>query len=88
MSVGIKKQSGYLILRITDNGRGISQEEIDSPHSFGIIGIREPVHFWGGQSQIEGIPGKGTVLEVAIPFCSGPRKKRNSSREHAEGGLA
>jgi signal transduction histidine kinase len=84
MTVGIKKQSGNLMLIITDNGRGISQEEIGRPHSFGIIGIRERVHFWGGQSHIEGIPDRGTVLKVAVPLYSGCGEKRYSARKHAE----
>ena len=79
MSVDIKRESGNLMLTITDNGRGISPEEISSPHSFGIIGIRERVHFWGGQSHIEGIPDKGTVLKIVIPLRSARGKKRKQA---------
>jgi PAS domain S-box-containing protein len=76
MSVSVRKKSGYLVLVIADNGRGISDEEINNPHSFGIIGIRERVHSWGGQSHLEGIPDNGTVLTVSIPLDSARRNRR------------
>jgi PAS domain S-box-containing protein len=77
MVISVRKQSDDLVLRITDNGKGISDEQINSPHSFGIIGIRERVHFWGGQSHFQGTPDKGTVLTVSIPLDSGRRNKKS-----------
>lgn len=76
MSVSVRKESGNLVLIIADNGRGITHAEIDNPHSFGIIGMRERVHSWGGQSHLEGASDKGTVLTVSIPLDSGRRNRK------------
>jgi PAS domain S-box-containing protein len=66
--VGIERKNGNLLLKIIDNGRGISKEEIGSPDSFGIMGIRERVIFWGGHTVIRGIPGKGTSVVISVPL--------------------
>lgn len=55
-------------LRVVDNGRGISQKEISSPQSIGLIGIRERVFILGGRIRIYGIQGKGTALFVRVPI--------------------
>jgi signal transduction histidine kinase len=36
--------------------------------SLGLIGIRERALVWGGQTQIQTSPGKGTEIIVSIPL--------------------
>jgi signal transduction histidine kinase len=59
-----------LMLIIRDNGRGIRQEEIANPSSFGLIGMRERLSPYNGWLKIKGVPDKGTTLTVAIPLAS------------------
>lgn len=68
-SVNIKlaETNDSVELIIEDNGRGVSEEEINDTASFGIIGIRERVNFCGGRFSIKGVPGKGTTVKVTIP---------------------
>ncbi|MCX7984252.1 MAG: sensor histidine kinase [Bacteroidetes bacterium] len=54
-------------LRVKDNGRGITEEEIKHPRSFGLIGIRERAQQWGGTFSIIGYPNKGTEVLITIP---------------------
>ncbi len=54
-------------LVISDDGRGITREEIDDPRSFGLIGIRERTHAWSGSATFTGKPGEGSVVSVSIP---------------------
>ena len=54
-------------LRIYDNGRGITAEEISSPQSIGLIGMRERVFILGGRMRILGTPEQGTALLVRVP---------------------
>lgn len=68
-----------IVLKIMDNGRGITTDQMMKPQSFGIIGIRERVRFWGGTSTFEGIPGDGTIVTIAIPF----KKTTNMTRPQA-----
>lgn len=59
-----------LVMRVVDNGRGITEEELKDPRSFGLIGMRERVIPWGGEVKVKGLPGQGTTVEVTLPFGS------------------
>jgi len=61
-----------VVLTIRDNGKGITRDQLTKPQSFGIIGIRERVRFWGGTSTFEGEPARGTTVTISIPFKKGP----------------
>ena len=60
-----------VILTVRDNGRGITEEQIAGSHSFGLLGIRERVRFWGGEVTITGVPDAGTAVIVKLPLGSG-----------------
>jgi len=66
--ISLSRGERGLILEIKDNGTGISPEQIKSPRSFGIIGMRERALAVGGEVTIEGIPMKGTAVKVEIPL--------------------
>jgi PAS domain S-box-containing protein len=68
VTVNIKYQDGKMIMRIRDNGKGITKEQLFSSSSFGIIGMRERVRALRGEIDIRGIPGKGTTVTAAIPL--------------------
>jgi signal transduction histidine kinase len=55
-------------LEIQDNGKGISQDQIKDFKSLGIHGMKERAIVFGGQVNIEGIAGKGTIVKVEIPI--------------------
>jgi signal transduction histidine kinase len=44
------------------------EEEMENPKSFGLIGIRERVFVWGGETQILSKEGDGTTIMVSIPW--------------------
>lgn len=56
-----------LSLEVKDDGKGIAEKEVRKPKSFGLIGMRERIHFLGGDFEISGETGKGTTLKVSIP---------------------
>jgi PAS domain S-box-containing protein len=68
VQVSLKEKMGSLTLRVTDNGKGIINEQIFDPKSLGIVGIKERVHSWGGEVKISGRPGKGTTVVVRMPI--------------------
>lgn len=80
VKVNLEKDKKNVILRVVDNGKGISKKALADPGSFGIMGIRERVRFWGGQSSFSTSPGKGTVMIVSIPLdkTSGNAERENS----------
>jgi len=67
IKISLAEQTDGLYMEISDNGRGITEKEIASRKSIGIIGMRERIAFFGGSLQIEGRPGKGTMVMVKIP---------------------
>lgn len=68
--IGFSVSDGKLFLGIIDNGKGIRDEDLNSPESFGLIGLRERVYSRKGSVSIKGIRGKGTVIEVVFPLAS------------------
>ena len=57
-----------LLMKLTDNGKGISDIDIQDSKSFGLIGIRERAHMFGGTVAIVGEEGKGTTVSTRIPL--------------------
>jgi hypothetical protein len=55
-------------MEMRDNGRGVSDKEIEDKRSFGILGMRERALFIGGRFHIRGVPGVGTGVRVEIPY--------------------
>jgi signal transduction histidine kinase len=59
--------SDTLALKVEDNGRGIQEQELESPRSLGFLGLRERVLAFGGSIDVRGQEGKGTTVSVSIP---------------------
>jgi two-component system sensor histidine kinase UhpB len=70
VTVRLREKNGMLSLMVRDNGKGITKKQILDSKSFGLIGMRERVHPWGGAVDIKGIPGKGTTVLVDVPARS------------------
>jgi PAS domain S-box-containing protein len=67
VEISLQKKDGQIELKVQDNGRGITEEELTSPQSFGLMGLRERAILFGGNTVIQGLPGKGTTVTVKIP---------------------
>jgi len=67
VQVIIKRHGDTVEMQVSDNGKGITQAQIRNPGSFGITGMRERVHYLGGNLFISGNTG-GTTVNVAIPI--------------------
>jgi len=68
VDVNLSQRDNELALVIHDNGKGITQEQLDSFSSIGIIGIRERARNLNGEAVIHGNPGNGTTVEILLPF--------------------
>ncbi len=71
VTVNLKVDPSNVELVITDNGKGISQEQTSSPYSFGLVSMRERVLPWDGRVEISGEDNKGTTVKVTVPFQDG-----------------
>ena len=68
VKVSLRLRDGQVMLEVKDNGKGITEKQFSDPTSFGLIGIRERVNFFGGDVKINGIRNKGTMVTVCIPL--------------------
>ena len=68
VSVHLADTDDSLVLKVEDNGRGIQEQEIESPRSLGFLGLRERVLAFGGSIDVKGQEGRGTTVSVDIPL--------------------
>jgi PAS domain S-box-containing protein len=70
VDISLKKTARSLTLTVEDNGKGITDEKVNDPRAFGIVGMRERIHLLGGEVKIEGKAGGGTIVKVILPIAS------------------
>jgi signal transduction histidine kinase len=68
VNVNLNQLDNLIELCVKDNGRGITQEELGDPKSFGLLGIRERAYYWGGSVDIKGAQNEGTIVIVQLPL--------------------
>ncbi len=69
VQIDLSTAGGVLSLEISDNGRGLSQEDLDKARSFGIRGLRERASTVGGWIDLSSGP-QGTTLILSVPLDS------------------
>jgi PAS domain S-box-containing protein len=67
-SVRLKATKSAVKLEVSDNGIGITDEQISKPNSFGLLGIKERARYWGGDVRICGKKERGTTVRIHIPI--------------------
>jgi len=72
VEVFLELVAGQLILRIHDNGCGISPAALSSDRSIGLVGMRERALLLAGAFDIRSHPRTGTTVEVRFPLSSPP----------------
>ena len=70
VTVHLRKKGPSLELRITDDGVGITDDQIADSTSYGLLGIRERTQGLAGNVVILGERGRGTSVAVSVPLPS------------------
>jgi len=70
VTVRLENDKGDLLLEVRDNGRGITEAEINAPTAFGLLGMRERLYPWNGRVTFDGSPGQGTRVVIRLPLPS------------------
>jgi len=72
VAVHIANGSDRLLLSVRDDGRGFDLAEAghsgSAPDHLGLAGMRERARLIGGRLTIVSAPGKGTTIEVEVPY--------------------
>ena len=71
IQVSLGASENELVLEVCDNGRGISDQAIDSNDSIGLIGMRERAGSLGGKIEINRRAEGGTALILRVPLVDG-----------------
>ncbi|MFO7575347.1 MAG: response regulator [Bacteroidales bacterium] len=65
--ISLSKRKGMIVMEVTDNGKGLEKEKIDSFKSLGFVGIRERLKSNKGTLSIKSSLGKGSTIRISIP---------------------
>ena len=68
----LHREGRHLHLEVRDNGRGIAEDDIHKPRSFGLRGIRERARALDGGFHIEASEQGGTHLTLTLPINTEP----------------
>lgn len=68
VNISLRRKNSKLEMKISDNSKGITEYDILSPDTLGLIGIRERLRTLDGKLKLHGAPNRGTTLEVTFPI--------------------
>jgi signal transduction histidine kinase len=67
VAVRLAHSEGFLVLTVRDDGRGISESEVNA-RSIGLIGMKERAAQVGGDVFFFGLPAQGTTVTMRLPL--------------------
>jgi PAS domain S-box-containing protein len=67
VAITMETTGGNLRLTVHDNGKGVKEEEIGAPGSFGIMGMKERALILGGEVTLATSREGGTIVTLALP---------------------
>jgi len=65
-SLSLERANGSLVLRVTDDGSGVTSTDLARPGHYGITGMRERIEALGGTLWIMARGGGGTIVEAQV----------------------
>ncbi len=68
VEVTLEREGPLVSLMVRDNGKGFPTQDPRKPNSFGLVGLRERAYLLGGEVTIASEVGRGTTIEMKLPF--------------------
>ena len=68
VEVAVNLHEAKLEIKIRDDGRGITEEQILRSDAFGLLGMHERARLCGGEFHISGEALRGTTARLTVPF--------------------
>ena len=84
VQVSVRGQDGQILLNVQDDGSGFDPRRV---RGLGLLGMEERVRHLGGTFEIDSLPGRGTLLHIALPLASlnGDGRNGRHSNSHSAG---
>ena len=76
VDITVAEEAGAFVLTISDDGRGIREEEKSAQSSIGLLGMRERAHLLGADIDIKGVAGEGTTVSLRLPIAESPGRSQ------------
>jgi PAS domain S-box-containing protein len=70
VEVLLERDGSHLVLRVSDDGKGISEEDLTRAGSLGLLGMHEWATSLGGEVLVQPGPETGTMVSLRIPLQS------------------
>lgn len=64
----LKIEGTSVVLRVMDNGQGITDADLANRESLGLLGMKERAELLGGEIHFQRGPNEGTVVVVRVPL--------------------
>lgn len=80
------REGRHVVLEVRDNGRGIAENDLNKPRSFGLRGIRERARSLDGDFRVEASEQGGTHLTLILPLANAGAAG-NENEEDRQGDL-
>jgi signal transduction histidine kinase len=68
--INLRQVNNDLVLDVTDNGKGITQNQLSDPKSLGLLGMKERALILGGSVEIKSSMNNGTTVKAVIPLVN------------------
>jgi signal transduction histidine kinase len=68
VEVQLFRDADAVTLEITDNGRGFDPAALENTSRFGVLGMRERAHGYGGWVELNSRPDRGTTVMLSVPL--------------------
>ncbi len=73
VTVTLDAEERDLVLRVSDDGKGVAAADLEAPSALGVLGMQERARAVGGSVVVEGAPGRGAQVVARVPRGSGER---------------
>ncbi|MDH4061408.1 MAG: histidine kinase [Aquincola sp.] len=84
VTIDLSRARGVLSIEVSDNGRGLSGDDLAKARSFGIRGLRERAETVGGWVDISSSATRGTSVILSIPVGAHTNFGRDSRFDDAD----
>ena len=68
INVALDCRDSLFVLKVHDNGKGVTEKQLRNSRSLGVLGMRERAAIFGGTLVITGVEGAGTKAMLEMPL--------------------